>query len=392
MDSFMKNSFLEFKTLAPVYIGCGRTAGKKEYLVDRKAGKIEILQMNKVFDRIRALGLEEKFERYLLASTPGELRFAGNELADFVRDNHIPPSEYGSWSSEIVGLADQDINFHSVKDISLFVRNERGLPFIPGSGFKGMLRTVLEADYYLRERASAEEKGGRIRRAVQSNEYDQKRRDKFLVDEDRALDVESMHEELFQPQKDESPEKNLKDQKNDILRGLLVGDSEPLSWDDMCVCQKIDLNIYGETRPLNVLREAIRPYVTVRIPISIDTRICRYSMTDILGAIRNFNTNYISEFARKYPDAPATNGNSTTFFLGGGTGYVSKTVTYAVLHGDDAVRNVSKIIDATLGPKAKKEHGHANDPKKGVSPHMIKCTKFKGKLYQMGACCITKYG
>lgn len=249
MESFIKNGFLEFKTLAPVYIGCGRTAGKKEYLVDRKADKVEILQMDKVFDRIRALGLVEKFEQYLLASTPGEQRYAGKELGDFVRDNRILQSEYGAWSAEIVGFADPDINFHSVKDINLFVRNERGLPYIPGSGFKGMLRTILEADYYLRNRASAVEKGGRIKRAVQSNEYDPKRREKFLVDEDRAIDVESMHEELFLPQKDEAPAKNLQNQENDILRGLMVGDSRPLTWDDMCVCQKIDLIVYGEPHP-----------------------------------------------------------------------------------------------------------------------------------------------
>ena len=62
MDDFIKRGYFEFKTLSPVYIGCGRTVSKKEYLFDSKTGKIEILQMNKVFDKICRLGHEKEFE------------------------------------------------------------------------------------------------------------------------------------------------------------------------------------------------------------------------------------------------------------------------------------------------------------------------------------------
>ena len=81
----------------------------------------------------------------------------------------------------------------------------------------------------------------------------------------------------------------------------------------------------------------------------------------------------------------------TTFFLGGGTGYVSKTVTYGILSEKDAVDQVSRIINATLNNCTRQEHGHRNDVRKGVSPHILKCTKYKGRLMQMGACCVTKY-
>ena len=93
-----------------------------------------------------------------------------------------------------------------------------------------------------------------------------------------------------------------------------------------------------------------------------------------------------------FDKAPKTKGNSTTFFLGGGTGYVSKTVTYGILSGREAVDNVSKIINATLNNRARQEHGHHNDVRKGVSPHILKCTRYNGTLMQMGACCVVKYG
>lgn len=389
MDDFIKRGYIEFLTLAPVYIGSGRTVSKKEYLYDSKTGKIEILQMSKVFDKICQLGLEKKFEAYLLSPGGNNKWDKGRELIDFMKENRIPESEYSTWSDEVMPFADRDMSYHSIKDISLFVRNERGLPYVPGSGFKGMLRTILETEHYLKNRSQASELSGRIVDRVQ---FPPKRREWFLKEEDAEADVSSMHKEMFAPQKASEPSgKNLKDQKNDTLRGLLIGDSEALSWEDMCICQKIDLNIFGEERKLNVLRESIKPGVTIRIPISIDTRICSYTTKDILNAIETFNKNYISQFTKKYQAAPSTRGNSTTFFLGGGTGYVSKTITYGILDGAKAVETVAKIINETLPPRVQREHGHHNDVKKNVSPHMLKCTRYNGKLLQMGACCVTKY-
>ena len=389
MDDFIKRGYIEFLTLAPVYIGSGRTVSKKEYLYDSKTGKIEILQMSKVFDKICQLGLEKKFEAYLLSPGGNNKWDKGHELIDFMKENRISESEYSTWSDEVMPFADRDMSYHSIKDISLFVRNERGLPYVPGSGFKGMLRTILETEHYLKNRSQASELGDRIVDRVQ---FPPKHREWFLKEEDAEADVSSMHKEMFAPQQaNEPPGKNLKDQKNDTLRGLLIGDSEALSWEDMCICQKIDLNIFGEERKLNVLRESIKPGVTIRIPISIDTRICSYTTKDILNAIETFNKNYISQFTKKYQAAPSTRGNSTTFFLGGGTGYVSKTITYGILDGAKAVETVAKIINETLPPRVQREHGHHNDVKKNVSPHMLKCTRYNGKLLQMGACCVTKY-
>ena len=389
MDDFIKRGYIEFLTLAPVYIGSGRTVSKKEYLYDSKTGKIEILQMSKVFDKICQLGLEKKFEAYLLSPGGNNKWDKGHELIDFMKENRISESEYSTWSDEVMPFADRDMSYHSIKDISLFVRNERGLPYVPGSGFKGMLRTILETEHYLKNRSQATELSGRIVDRVQ---FPPKRREWFLKEEDAEADVSSMHKEMFAPQKaNEPPGKNLKDQKNDTLRGLLIGDSEALSWEDMCICQKIDLNIFGEERKLNVLRESIKPGVTIRVPISIDTRICSYTTKDILNAIETFNKNYISQFTKKYQAAPSTRGNSTTFFLGGGTGYVSKTITYGILDGAKAVETVAKVINETLPPRVQREHGHHNDVKKNVSPHMLKCTRYNGKLLQMGACCVTKY-
>ena len=215
-------------------------------------------------------------------------------------------------------------------------------------------------------------------------------RNRYLSDEDKMIDVKSMHREMFEVYKN-NPEKSLADQNNDMLRGLLVGDSESLSLEDMCICQKIDLTVRGEQRPLNLVRECIKPGVVIRIPITIDTSVCSFTMKDILAAMEEYYKNYISQFSSHFTGCPPTRGNKTTFYLGGGAGYLSKTVTYGIMHGAEAVRTTAEIIDQTLPPKVRDMHKHRLDFQKGVSPHLLKCTLYRGSLCQMGACCVKRY-
>ncbi len=388
MESYLYRSYIEFQTLSPVFIGGGRELNKKEYIYDRNTGSIYLVDFRKMCEGLQARNLLGAFEAYLMEDVQTQNKrqgtFQNRELFHFLKDNRVPETVYKNWYIGAVKVADKSMNMHSAKSIQMFMRNAANEPYIPGSSFKGMLRTVLETNYYLENRDEADEMVDRIHNARKQN------RNKYLGDEDKRIDVQSIHRKMFEVYND-NPEKTIADQNNDTLRGLLIGDSQPISLDDMCICQKIDLTIYGEQRPLNLVRECIKPGVRIRIPITIDTRICPFSMKDILNAIREFNKNYIAQFTNHFQGAPATNGNSTTFYLGGGAGYLSKTVTYGVMHGDEAVKMTAEIIDQTLPEKVREKHKHYLDIRKGVSPHLLKCTLYQGKLCQMGACCVMKY-
>ena len=388
MESYLYKSCIEFQTLSPVFIGGGRELNKKEYIYDRNSGSIYLVDFRKMCEGLQARHLLDAFETYLMEDVQTQSKrqgtFRNRELIDFFRDNRIPETVYKNWYIGMVKVADKSMNMRSTKSIQMFMRNAANEPYVPGSSFKGMLRTILETKYYLENREAAEEMAGRIRSARKQH------RNKYLNEEDRAIDIQSMHREMFEVNKSD-PRKSLADQNNDTLRGLLVGDSQPIALENMCVCQKIDLTVFGEQRPLNLVRECIKPGVRIQIPITIDTRICPYSIKDILDAIREFNKNYIEQFTKRFQGAPATNGNSTTFYLGGGAGYLSKTVTYGVLHGTEAVKMTAEIIDQTLPDKVREKHKHYLDARKGVSPHLLKCTLYQGRLCQMGACCVMKY-
>ena len=70
-------------------------------------------------------------------------------------------------------------------------------------------------------------------------------------------------------------------------------------------------------------------------------------------------------------------------WLGGGTGFLSKTILYSVYEDQKAVRITDQIFQNTLG-KNYREHHHDSDVRKNLSPHMCKCTRYCGKLYDMG--------
>lgn len=379
MSSYLKSIDLTLRTVSPVFIGSGRSANKREYLFNTKTGVIQFIDVDQMYKGMRQLHRENDYEQYLLGKT------RDRDLYSFLKNREIRPGVYEKWIRRTCGVGDRSLNAHSIKDIQEFIKDPQGRPYIPGSSVKGMLRTVLETAWYLDHPEQAKEEIRDIREAP--NE----KRNKYLKSNDQSLARRAFHRDIFPDERGNSVPEDL---KNDVLRGLVIGDAEPLSEDDMCVCEKFDISVDGNIKResnIPLLRECIKPKVDFTVPITVDSRICDLDINQLLKAIRTFYANYQKEFSSKFSRAPKVLGNSTTLFLGGGSGYPSKTVTYGLVQGEEAHGIVSDVINATLPQGIRDEHGHDKDTELGVSPHMLKCTKYNDRLYQMGACCVVRY-
>ena len=77
-------------------------------------------------------------------------------------------------------------------------------------------------------------------------------------------------------------------------------------------------------------------------------------------------------FLCKYKESDRPDDN--TVWLGGGAGFVSKTVIYS-LFGDDGIKLVPEIFAKT----GVQNHKHNKDKSLGVSPHILKLTSYRGK-------------
>lgn len=374
MESYLVNYNLTILTVAPVFIGNGKIFNKKEYLIDKESGTVKFIDVNKMYEGMQRLHKEARFEGYLLGNS------RNRELSGFLSDQGIGPETYKKWILREIEIGDSkesSIFENNAININEFIKGPDGRPYIPGSSVKGMLRTIFETEYYLDHPEKAEQALSNIETA------DYSRDSKALDNADRDLAVDAFHRDFY---RDDKGQKKIEDIKNDMLRGLVIGDSQPLAWDNLCLCEKIDLGTEGNRNKPHVMRECLKPRVEFTVPITIDKRIYSRTANDLLESVKKFYANYQSAFIEKFPNPPKVNGNSTTMFLGGGAGYPSKTVMYALTEGYRAHQIISRMISR----KAPRAHGHSKDVSYGVSPHMLKCTRYKGKDYQMGACCIVK--
>lgn len=105
------------------------------------------------------------------------------------------------------------------------------------------------------------------------------------------------------------------------------------------------------------------------------------SKGELSDAVKLFYEQYYQVFQSKFPRCDR--GKPNTVFLGGGSGFVSKTVVYPMFGEKEGIEITKDIFDRTGVPQ---NHKHYKDTRMRVSPHILKCTRYQGKEYMMGQC------
>lgn len=347
----------------PVFIGDGKKIGKKEYIFLPDQHQVCVPDMARMFQAFERQRLMDAYQDYLL----GDRR----DLAAWLRDKRllafrqIPP-----WVAYSLDRGDAVLEERGKWEILTFIKDPYGCPYVPGSSIKGMLRTVLLSAMLLRDQGALRQVQEAVRRADLRGS-----RARLLGRETAQVEQRYLHTL-------ERPDVPASNKVNDVMSGLRVSDSRPLSTDDLVLCQKIDVTVDGQRKRLPILRECLRPGTEIVCTLSLLPDL-PFSAGQLLQAAERCKRAYDRYFASAFPAAGIQRGG--TVYLGGGSGYASKTFTYPLL-GEDAVGTVSQIIDATLPFKVRGQHGHRADRQKGVSPHMLKCTQYQRKIYEMGGC------
>ena len=168
------------------------------------------------------------------------------------------------------------------------------------------------------------------------------------------------------------------------MRGIQISDSLPIPGGHMTLAGKIDADRRGDTSPLNVCRECIAPGTRIRAAMVLDDSVLKGKWTAemisaALAEFMRFQKHMAEPFrlpedTRPLPDGPC-------LLLGGGAGYISKTAAYPFYGEDDGLEFVSGTLDRNF-----RKHNHRKDIDLGVSPRMMKYTRYSGKLYPFGLC------
>lgn len=364
---------LTLRALSPVFIGSGEKLSKKEYIFEPQKGMIYFPNLARLMDYLKQQGLLPAYESFLIQ--PGQ-----NDLHAFLIANRIPENDYATFVSYAIpaGEAARATKF---RELYTFIKDDEGRPYIPGSSVKGAIRTALAA--HLMKTANVD----RLRRSVLSADDAQPAR-KYLFRESECLE-----KDLFCRLGITDPygKKNLSRQPvNDLMRGIQISDSAPLGFDQMTLAGKYDRKPDGTVNSLPIFHECLVPGSEAHLIMTLDTPILKKAGVDartIENALHSFAVEHYANFEQFYKespkDAPVDVQQGVDLILGGGAGYVSKTLAYNLFpKREEALKLVTKIMHKQFS-----KHGHMKDTKVyRVSPHTLKTSRYQNQCFQMGRC------
>lgn len=400
------------KVVTPINIADGIVLGAKDYLYDSRRQKVFFLNLHQWHMFIYKHMLLEKYESYLANFRDKQnllewLRMQGYDIDD-VRT--VITSE----AQATVNLMDNEKK-KTLNDINRHIQQPDGSLYVPGSSIKGVFRTAIlykllqkrqdiKSKYwcYIKQQVDIiktllEEE--RKPRELQIMPYSviKKKKDQAAKEIDKltaSLESELLHTLRLKDDK----ERNISN-KNAVcsaMRGLQVSDTYASRNMQTAILQKVDggFDKFGKASPkkLPIFRECMLPkaelFFDVKIEKAVMSTIGINTVDDLLKATHSFFaavTDLLQQaFEKEYQEAfqGVAAGN---MFLGGNTGFLSKTLLAMLAPDKDTAKNTIKV----LLDKSFKNHKHLLRDKV-IAPRTLKCTNYNGKLMLMGVAEVRK--
>lgn len=400
------------KVVTPINIADGIVLGAKDYLYDSRRQKVFFLNLHQWHMFIYKHMLLEKYESYLANFRDKQsllewLRMQGYDIDD-VRT--VITSE----AQATVNLMDNEKK-KTLNDINRHIQQPDGSLYVPGSSIKGVFRTAIlykllqkrqdiKSKYwcYIKQQVDIIEKlmkEERKPRELQIMPYSviKKKKDQATKEIDKliaSLESELLHTLRLKDDK----ERNISN-KNAVcsaMRGLQVSDTYASRNMQTAILQKVDggFDKFGKASPkkLPIFRECMLPkaelFFDVKIEKAVMSTIGINTVDDLLKATHSFFaavTDLLQQaFEKEYQEAfqGVAAGN---MFLGGNTGFLSKTLLAMLAPDKDTAKNTIKV----LLDKSFKNHKHLLRDKV-IAPRTLKCTNYNGKLMLMGVAEVRK--
>lgn len=371
----MKHYKVTLTCNTPVFVGSGEKLKKIEYLL--KDGKVyflkesawaQLLYREKLTARFAEAFLRENLKWYTLDDF---LKKNRHLTFDTLRDE-------GALGEGIPAeLPPQEIK--SLNDICLFMRDAQGRRYIPGSTIKGAMRTAILAQAL---GSDGSKWLGEFERDIDGRNYRGSKGKAGRI-------ADRMERELAIPLN----AKGKREMVDSFFRGLSVSDAY-LEDESAVIVKKYDLGIKAaaegrEPAGISIYRECLAPGTRAVFSLDIDeTSMGELGVTDwddLFGVLIGFMglQERLLNSAFSSQKAMLKEIGGADIILGGGTGFINKTLIYALGSQQESV-NIAKWIlaDQFDRPNRKGDHKHREDEL--LSPHTMKLTKYNGHYCPMG--------
>lgn len=397
--------------VTPINIADGVTLRAKDYLYDARQRRVYFLNLHAWHWFVYKHKLLDKYEKYIsnfkdrksLLEWLKEQGYGLENLQDVI----------SSEAKADAGLVDAEKK--TLHDINRHIQQSDGSLYVPGSSMKGVFRTAIlykilqkrqdiKSKYwcYIKQQVDIIEKlmeEERKPRELQIMPYSviKKKKDQAAKEIDKLTG--SLESELLNALRlKDDKERNISN-KNAVcsaMRGLQVSDTYASRNVQTAILQKVDggFDKFGKASPkkLPIFRECMLPeaelFFDVKIEKAVMNTIGINSVDDLLKATHSFFaavTDLLQQaFGKEYQEAfqGVAAGN---MFLGGNTGFLSKTLLAMLAPDKDTAKNTIKV----LLDKSFKTHKHLLRDKI-IAPRTLKCTNYNGKLMLMGVAEVRK--
>ena len=386
MNKRIESQDFTITCLTPVHIGSGEKLGKTEYLYDARRRQVSIIDGSKFYQLLLKKDKIDEFARALY--TP-----KGFNLYVWLKKNNFTAEEIAAIAQRVVKVLSVETN---VNEIALQARQADGRLYIPGSSIKGAIRTAV------------------LSSLLQNNPFEQKRLwlklEQDIVNARNAKELRRINykweNELLSkvPVKKSVGDNKINAAASSVMRGLLVSDAitdvkEAVilkKWDRSYVNGKLD-----DGHSVALFRECIPKGTKFNCRITIDCEFMKLigieNIADIWRLTRQFyhtGINWQQEvFGQQCRDEMAL-AKMADILLGGGTGFVSKTVFYTLALAESkpvGVRLLAKYFDKMFQMYNRKlhqkipSHNHVTKDKI-ISPRTLKLVTSDQGNQMLGLC------
>lgn len=388
-------------TVAPVHVGSGEIRRANEYLYDKAHSMAYFLNETRWVAFLDKRQLMEPFLAYIEESSRQLVEagscFRGKNLWDWLRAQGVQPREMEALAVRRTRAERCVISKKgSLNDVHLQMALSDGRPYVPGSTIKGALRTGI---LYRLIRQEPERFRGFWQKILREAESRDKLHDKEKAWQRaiKSLETQALHTLRV--------EKESREMVNSALRGLRVSDAAVAKREtETLLLQKLDAttkpNRQGITsKTLPLFRECIPPGRRLHFTLTADFSMLRTigitSFEDIFQGLRAYTAQALALLEEEFPKyrPKFEEAREADCFLGGGTGFLSKTLVYALAPDARQAREfTAHFLDEKFGRFDRKEgkwrptHHHVTLDRAELSPRTLKLAATAQEEWLLGLC------
>lgn len=355
----------ELTCISPIHIGNGELLKQYEYIFTKDRNQQRIYFLDKA-KWMTFLVCHDLIDDYAQSVFSGRMNLYGWLQSQRIGSLSAIIREVCNASADVYLVRERQ---QRVNDISRQVKTPDGVPYIPGSTLKGAIRSAILFHDIRQHPEAYLPFWNRIKAAMEAGNRRQMR--------DLAQNIERQAFTRLKQQKNRPD-----DALQSVMKGLAVSDAMLVGHErDTVILQKYDVSSIRREglkgHPLALFRECIPAGRKFRFSMTLDKDIARLigitSLDDVWQWVRDYLAFGLAQekgvFGHEYK-GEFEESKLADIRLGGGTGFLSKTVYYALAPNGEGRTVLANFFDDVLFTRRNCHHHKTKDDR--LTPRTLK--------------------